>query len=346
MNKLVSEDSKLTVQGCLLVASIQSLANPKHIIPDDNYQIFSKLSSHFEYILEKTCEDYLGSILANLIRLRPLIADKLAVNTMYVLTQKLSRESSRELILELVGNSEKVSNALLEWLSKVKNETVPEIEVLLLVNHLVTNGCIHKVISHKNGIKNIVKKITNCITNDISKLYDSDDNETSAPETAMNIIKTISTNVSSSKAVSLVQTFFSENKEQLKKIVSDESLTVRKRTGCIEFAHHILNILGDNESALKKHQLNYVLIPIIQVLPSAMNVKDQDRAAIISLCKIGLEIGQGQTYTAVRKYLMKNKAVWSSLIKCILRHGLKDEEFGNVGLPLLCTLCSLRYNER
>ena len=42
--------------------------------------------------------------------------------------------------------------------------------------------------------------------------------------------------------------------------------------------------------------------------------------------------------------MKKHTETWSTFIKCILKHGLKDSELGVAGVGLLTAVCSLRYS--
>lgn len=346
MNKLLSDDGELNARGALLVACIKGLAKPTHTTQNKS-ELFSQLSSHIEFILEKSSDDHLIDDMNNLIKEHSDVADHLAVNIVYVLTSKLTKESSKNLVVQLVKSSNKMADACFEWLGKVKSETVPNSDVLCLANNLVSSGCVDKIISHKKAVKNLIKKSISCFSDDIDQLSTvGEDAGVDSADAAVNLIKAFSSDISSTKCISIVQTFFSENKEKLRKIVTDTSLSFKKRKAAIEFTFHVLTILGDGEKDIKKHFLNYILIPTMQALPTAFISEKTQKSDILGLCTIGKKTAEGQSHSAVTNYLKKNKDLWSSFIKCILRHGLKDEEFGVEGIGLLSTICSLRYKSR
>ena len=80
----------------------------------------------------------------------------------------------------------------------------------------------------------------------------------------VSVLQQFEPSFTSSKSISLVQTFFSELKDTLKKLKETKELNPRVLTLSIELSFSLLSILQLGENLGKKDLMSFVLIPCVQ----------------------------------------------------------------------------------
>lgn len=363
---------ELSRKGFLLAAVLGSLADTSTSHDALPSQCLASLSSLLEYLVLHN-PAVLGPSLTRFITAFPVACTSLDVNLLTVCCGRTDSPVCRELVVLLAANSEAMMEELKTWLTSQKKEANSEkgraeaflrlLQRLLAAYADAASGCVgwdlrSNLLKDSKVVKVVIKHLLNsaatCLADLESAVNQDGESNTCSSDQLMMVVDLIDvlrpSLTASTKVKKAVSEFLTSHKDSMKKLSLESSqVSWTSRRLIVHLSLVLLSAAGDSGAAAsKKELLQMALVPSIRLVSEALSsaVKDSEEWKLLQqVCRVGIEACHTQTHGAVKNYLVKQKAEWSTFIKNVLKYGLKErtEAVGAPCLQLLGVVCSLRY---
>jgi len=337
----------LNPAGSVLTALLTSLSSVPTSSTELDWEIsvLEKLSNILEFLLGQDGlilkDGPLTSSVLTFLTTHPAVIERLCVNLFYVAVKFLDVAGHRELIALLVKSSARMFQGFMDWFTKLKPSSEDTPSIMLLLTTLSDQGMAGDLCQEKKVGKVLVKFILSTAKLNLSELAES--KKSPGFKATVSLLNSVKSSISSQKTLALFQDFYNVEKETVKTLKGETTLSLEDRRTLLKFNSGLMSLLKSSGTMVKKDELTLVLVPAMLLLADILKESKDGSVEVRDICKIGRETAEAQSHSAINTYLVKHKMEWSAFIKGVLKFGLKKAEIGETALPFLAALCRARY---